>query len=303
MSSPIDTRPLTEPVNQREAQAFERAHRKPVDPVKILVFVIIGSVATFVFGIFGFMMYLSITLGETVTPGQLLFAGIAIGLIIFVTVLVRKNRVRPVDRYRISQFAAANGLSYMNTISNPPLPGMLFRMGDKRRSSEVVRGERQRFVEFGNYRYTSGHGRSATFHQWGYVAVKLDVPLPHIVLDAVGNNSALSSNLPFAFDKGQKLSLEGDFNRHFTLYCPQGYETDALYLFTPDIMAQFIRSAAPLDVEIIDDWMFFYTRQRITTADPATWIWLIDTVDALMTKLDQWARWRDDRLSSTQPDA
>lgn len=65
-------------------------------------------------------------------------------------------------------------------------------------------------------------------------------------------------------------------------------------------MSDFIRSAAPLDVEIIDDWMFFYTRQRITTIDVATWTWLFGTVDALATKLGQWAMWRDDRLPAEQ---
>ena len=35
----------------------------------------------------------------------------------------------------------------------------------------------------------------------------------------------------------QVLSLEGDFDRYFTLYCPKEYERDALYVFTPDLMA------------------------------------------------------------------
>jgi len=34
----------------------------------------------------------------------------------------------------------------------------------------------------------------------------------------------------------------------------------------------------------------------VSTLDPATWSWLFGAVAAMMTKLDQWARWRDDRL-------
>lgn len=36
------------------------------------------------------------------------------------------------------------------------------------------------------------------------------------------------------------LSLEGDFDRYFTLYCPGDYERDALYVFTPDLLALLI---------------------------------------------------------------
>ncbi len=147
-----------------------------------------------------------------------------------------------------------------------------------------------------NYQYTTGSGKNRTTHRWGYVAIKLDVPLPHIVLDATSNNGLFGSNLPMAFDKDQKLSLEGDFDRYFSLYCPQGYEQDALYLFTPDIMARFIDNAAALDVEIVDDWLFLYGKREFSSLDPATWAWLFSVVAALLDKFAQWARWRDDQL-------
>jgi hypothetical protein len=162
-------------------------------------------------------------------------------------------------------------------------------------STDVLRGSEPRFVEFGNYQYTTSNGKQTQTHRWGYVAVKLDVPLPNIVLDALGNNT-LGNTLALAFSRDQRLSLEGDFDRYFSLYCPAGYEADALYLFTPDVMARFIDHAAQLDVEIVDDWLFLYTRREVSTLDPATWAWLFGAVGALLTKLDQWARWRDDRL-------
>ena len=179
---------------------------------------------------------------------------------------------------------------------------MIFQNGSSRMATSLVRGFQPRFVEFANYQYTTGSGKNRTTHRWGYVAVKLDVPLPNIVLDALGNN-ALGSNLPASFARDQRLSLEGDFDRHFTLYCPEGYEADALYLFTPDIMARFIDHAAQLDVEIVDDWMFLYMQREASTTDAATWAWLFGAVGALMTKFDQWARWRDDRLRQAQADA
>lgn len=227
----------------------------------------------------------------------MIIAALAIGFGLLIWFSSRGARIA---RYRISQFAAANNMTYEDRIKGPALPGMIFSLGHARQSDRLVRGSSPRFVEFGNYQYTTGSGKNSTTHRWGYVAVKLDVPLPNIVLDAVGNNSVFGSNLPASFQKEQRLSLEGDFDKYFTLYCPEGYGPDALYLFTPDIMARFIDNAAQLDVEIVDDWLFLYTRREASTLDPATWAWLFSTVGALITKFDQWARWRDDRLRVEQ---
>ena len=78
-----------------------------------------------------------------------------------------------------------------------------------------------------------------------------------MVLDARSNNGLFGgTNLPSQFSKDQILSLEGDFSEYFTLYCPREYERDALYVFTPDLMALLIDQTSTFDVEIVDDWMF-----------------------------------------------
>ncbi|WP_119696049.1 hypothetical protein [Microbacterium halotolerans] len=200
------------------------------------------------------------------------------------------------NHYRLHSFAAANGMAYLPHIVDPRLPGLIFNQGRSRRAIRRVRGTQPRFVEFANYRYTTGSGKNSTTHRWGYVAIRLDTPLPHIVLDAKGNNGLFGSNLPASFDREQRLGLEGNFDEYFTLYCPRGYETDALYLFTPDIMARFIDNAAKLDIEIVDDWLFLYARRDLVTLDPRTWGWLFSVLSALMDKLQRWERWRDDRL-------
>ena len=51
------------------------------------------------------------------------------------------------------------------------------------------------------------------------------------------------------------------------------------------------------DVEIVDDWLFLYAKRDFSTLDPATWAWLFSVVGALLGKLAQWERWRDDRLT------
>ena len=311
-SYPFDARPLVEPVDAAEARAYAKRLRESgrvpgMFTGSTAVVVVVVGVFVVAFGSVFVTMFVSIfaSLAGAVGEGggftgalfgvvPFLVIGVAITLV--VVGFTTAGRTAAVRMFRLDRFARANGMSYLPRFDSPGLPGMIFSIGSARQASDLVRGDHPRFVEFANYRYTTGSGKNKTTHAWGYVAVKLDVPLPHIVLDARGNNGIFGSNLPATFDKDQRLSLEGDFDRYFSLYCPEGYGPDALYLFTPDIMARFIDNAAALDVEIVDDWLFLYAKRDFSTLDPATWAWLFSVVGALVDKFAQWARWRDDRL-------
>lgn len=301
----FDASALTEPVDQAAVRAFAQQMKAagrartmaPSTAIGLIVVIIVVFVMVSVF------IPLTIALIAASTEGQSSFLALPALLfvvaLIAVVVFVIRSRGRQRERqYRLDRFARANAMEYLPHRPNPPLPGMIFHVGRDRKASDLVRGTRPRFVEFGNYAYTTGSGKNETTHKWGYVAVKLGVPLPHIVLDALSNNGLFrSSNLPASFNRDQRLSLEGDFDQHFALYCPAGYERDALYLFTPDIMARFIDNAAALDVEIVDDWLFLYAKREFATLDPSTWAWLFSVVRALIDKFAQWERWRDDRLA------
>ncbi|MFK4761925.1 hypothetical protein ACI3KS_13390 [Microbacterium sp. ZW T5_45] len=299
----FDARPLVDPVDPAEVEAFARlrpaSEKKTSTAVTIIVWVIcamaflivvpIGSL--FVLGA-GYAIGGSVGSAVAGMLGILLLGGAIIGGVLLSR---RARRLRDTTRLRLTRFATANAMTYRDRLDDPPLPGMIFHTGSSRMATDALRGTVPRFVEFANYQYTTSNGKNTQTHRWGYVAVKLDVPLPNIVLDALGNN-ALGNTIASGFTRDQRLSLEGDFDRYFSLYCPAGYEADALYLFTPDIMARFVHHAAELDVEIVDDWLFLYTRRSVSTLDPATWAWLFGAVGALLVKLDQWARWRDERL-------
>ena len=312
----FDPRPLVEPVDRRAVTSFAQQLRQSgrvssFGGLATVVAVFAGVVIVLVFAttfisVIGSLLVSAATAAEGGAGAALLFTllPVVVMAVVITMIIVGIRRGQSAQRerwYRFDRFAQANGMSYLPGITAPDLPGMIFGIGNSRASSDVVRGERPRFVEFANYSYTTGSGKNRTTHEWGYVAVKLDVPLPHIVLDATGNNSLFGSNLPMTFDKDQRLGLEGDFDEHFSLSCPAGYERDALYLFTPDIMARFIDNAAALDVEIVDDWLFLYGKRRFSTLDPATWAWLFSVVAALLDKFAQWARWRDDRLLAEAP--
>jgi len=310
----LDTRPLTQPLDRAGLRSFRRSlpvEVRPALPGILARAVLITGFPLLLLGSWfvafdGAMFQGALLDGDewdwALTGILLPYAAVpVIGIVLF----VRSMRKRRGERqFRLDGFARANGFAYSPYESALWLPGMIFTRDGARTSfaTDVVRADRPDAdgtppFEVGNHTAIVGSGRNSTTYRWSYVAIRLATPLPHIVLDARANNTLRRHALPVPFAAGQRLSLEGDFDRHFTLYCPAGYERDALYLFSPDVMARFIDSASSLDVEIVDDYLFLYSPRALSTTDPDDWTRLNDTIDALAGRIRQWERWRESRAS------
>ncbi|MCD5345924.1 DUF3137 domain-containing protein [Agromyces sp. S2-1-8] len=314
--APSDFAPLSGPVDRGAVRAYESDNGfAPTDGRSggfgVVVGVVLGGVAAFVIAL---PLALVVMLASPVLEQlgvdmssdrvfQIAFLGAATLIACLAWFIVKDRRRAGEERYRVSRFAAANGLEFVPRIADPESPGMIFGIGGDRVASEVVRLTRPRPVEIANYRYVQKTAKTHETFSWSYVEITLERRLPHIVLDSRRNNSpALGSNLPVPLATAQRLSLEGDFDRYFDLYCPEGYEADALYLFTPDVMARFVDTVAEFDIEIVDDRLYLYSHgsRPLSGTDPATWEWVFATIDVLDAKLERWERWRDDRLA--EPD-
>lgn len=313
MMSTLDTTPLTAPVAASDVAAFRTAMRdRPeyaaasplaqfVVAIVALVFMVfvVGSFATLALGVIG------TSLQDVGLPG-LLFLGfplVVLAVIIIVAVALIRRHFRGGGRWerwmRLDRFAAANGLTFSPLSRDPQYPGMIFGQGRSRVALDHLRSSEGRFLDYGTYRYVTGSGKNSTTHTWGFVALELDRSLPHMVLDAKANNGLFGSTIGIAFSKDQILSLEGDFNEHFTLYCPREYERDALYVFTPDLMALAIDEAAAFDIEIVDKWMFVYSTRGLDLLDPRLQERVHRILATVGTKtVSQTDRYRDDRVPS-----
>jgi hypothetical protein len=151
-------------------------------------------------------------------------------------------------------------------------------------------------VEFGNLVQHGPSSRSDRTAEWNYLAVTLPAPMPHLVLDATSNDG-VRSDLPVGVDRGQKLSLEGDFDRWFRAYSPVTYRVDALYVLTPDVMAALIDDASAFNVEIVDHTLVFFTPGAADFTKATPW----NTVQAVLTNVAvrivaSAARYRDERV-------
>lgn len=172
----------------------------------------------------------------------------------------------PSPRARLKEWrqtltALANGFEVQ------PLPAATFRSMITTADREVRSYPRYIApgVEFGNLVRRANRSSG-----WQYIAVRLPAPLPHLILDATSNNR-MGSDLPTTVDRGQRLSLEGDFDRWFQVYSPVQYRSEALYVLTPDVMAALVDEAARFNVEIVDDFLVFFTSPTADFTEPEHW--------------------------------
>ena len=163
----FDARPLLDPVDPAEVAAFTRAQKAahPTTGAQIAVWVI-AIVALFLFvPVLGIMILgLGYVIGREAGVGIAALVAVVFlgGLVAGGIALARRTmRARAVARFRLSRFATANAMTYLPRIDAPPLPGMIFSSGSSRMSTDVLRGETPRFVEFGNYQYTTSNGKNS----------------------------------------------------------------------------------------------------------------------------------------------
>jgi hypothetical protein len=306
----IDYTQLFVPVSREEIAQYRTATTRlaalgSTEQVRAIITWIFGGVIAFTM-VITVIVPMLVSLG-TLASGSadvldvaLLLPGLAIVVVAAVLGVRALKLSRSVweQRLRMTRFAEANGLVYEPRSPGPSYPGAIFGLGSSRTVTDHFRTAEGRFIDFGTYTYVTGSGKNRTTHRWGFLAMQLDRALPHMVLDSRANNGLFgSTTLPTTFRRDQVLSLEGDFDRYFTLYCPREYERDALYVFTPDLMALAIDEAAPFDLEIVDQWLFAYSTTPFPLADAASYQRLLRIVSTVGAKaLSQTDRYVDERI-------
>jgi hypothetical protein len=227
----------------------------------------------------------------------LLIAGLILVLWLFGTIrLYRWSKRPPSPRARMNEWrqtltALANGFE--------PQSGRVTTFSSLITAKPGKVRSHPRFVapgvEFGNLaRYAeSPRGKPLTWH---YLAVTLPAPMPHLILDATSTDG-VRSDLPVGVDRGQRLTLEGDFDRWFRVYSPDRYAVDALYVLTPDVMAALIDDASSFNVEIVDHTLVLFSPDEADFSEVAAWT----TVRAVLTNVAprivaSAGRYRDERV-------
>jgi hypothetical protein len=199
----------------------------------------------------------------------------------------------------MKRFAEGNNATYSQDVFAPVMAGMIFDEGHSRMLNDSLAFANG--FEVGNYTYVTGTGKNSVSHAYTFVRVSLKRNLPHMVLDAKSNNF-FGSNLPDRFSDSQRLSLEGDFDKYFDVYVPQGYAKDALYVFTPDVMQVLVDRGSEHDIEVVGDELYIFRSGKLDLTSKEQLEDTLAIAEAISDELkDQSKRYVDERAKVENP--
>src|SRR5690606_10476515 len=119
-------------------------------------------------------------------------------------------------RRAAADLALSRGWHYDFAWDPNDFAGTLFRTGRQAWVENRAHLHEPRYIEVGNYSYMATEG-SRGRREVGFVGIQLDRTLPHMYLASTHRGEARAYIPPFTAD--QRLSLEGDFDRWFHLFC------------------------------------------------------------------------------------
>lgn len=165
----------------------------------------------------------------------------------------------------LSEFAQANGYQYDANGTVDETYGTIFRMAGRAQVSDVISGTYKGCsLRLFLHDLTVSSGRSSVTYRNTIIELDLNGRLPNLMLVS---KRSLNSGLNLASNSGlkNKLSLEGDFDKNFTLYAVPGTEIEALEIFAPDIMALMEDESQGYDVEFVANRIYIYVNKYIGT--------------------------------------
>lgn len=150
------------------------------------------------------------------------------------------------------QFAEVNGWQYRYRGDPNKEKGLMFRQGDSRNITHVIEGiiENRQFRIL-TYLFSYGTGKDRKSYFYTIFAFKFNGSFPHIYLNSKHNTYGVSA--------GEAVPLPSEFEKKFTLSAPRKYETEALEIFTPDVLTALLDNDFPHDVEFVDQEVLIFT--------------------------------------------
>lgn len=196
---------------------------------------------------------------------------------------------------RMRNFAKLNGFKYEEyyNIDGAGWSAMLFSVGHSKSFNDLLTSSDGLVV--GGYSYSVGEGKSETVYDYTVAFFKTSKRLPATIFD---NKELLKvfGSLPIMPNKSQKVALEGDFGDFFDVYLPEGYHVDVLSYITPEIMMFMKERMRKYNIEIIDDKVFIYKKQKYNVKRDLT-NFITDLTDFITELNDNTDKYKDDRVT------
>lgn len=150
-----------------------------------------------------------------------------------------------------NQVAKNNGWQYKGVVDDVEEPGIMFKQGKGQDITHLIEGnvDGRPFRMF-KYSFTIGEEKNETSYWYTVFAFKFEGTFPHIYLNNKHNSYSISA--------GEKLPLPFEFEKQFVLSAPRKYETEALEIFTPDILTKLLDGGFNHDIELVDHELIMF---------------------------------------------
>jgi hypothetical protein len=191
-------------------------------------------------------------------------------------------------------FAAVMGYAFSDSAPFSTVSGDIFKLGWGGEIYDVVSGVyRGHPVRIFEYQFTVGGGKSSRTFYYTVLEIRFAHSLPemHVVETAISAEDMLTMShvIDAHFSSPVKISLEGDFNKYYSVYVPPNTQIEDLEVMTPDFMESLIDrydQYQSIGFECHDDKLYLYAPQRFNTKKIRDFAALYSLVDVLIPKFD-----------------
>jgi xanthosine utilization system XapX-like protein len=169
-----------------------------------------------------------------------------------------------IKREFTQQFGASIGFAYSPSLDMSSVDGKLFKVGHSQKIYDVLSGTMNgRSSRIFSYQFTVGGGKNSHTYYCTVFETTFSNNMPDIVLTTKTETFLGGFPQSSFFDGTERVELEGDFNKYFTLKVPKGYETKAYQIFPPNVMADLIDKAKDLNFEFNGNNLYIYATNLI----------------------------------------
>jgi hypothetical protein len=247
----VDLDPLRRGAGLRDILTYERICRAPLHRRFVVV---LAAVLLFAVAMLAALWFLGRSDILAVAP---ILGVFVIGYTVLAAAGFAWYAVTLGRRVKIAAFAWANGWAYADLLEDTRRQGTAFARVRRGQERAVIACDDERMpFELGMHRSVARGQEAATIQRpFAFIEVPLPSSVPHIVL-ANRRRSIIPS---LGLGRGAaRMALEGEFADTFRLIVPEGYQEDALYIFTPDLMARVLDLGSSAEIELVSNRLYVY---------------------------------------------
>ena len=180
-----------------------------------------------------------------------------------------------VTKVFLRQLAEAIGFTYVGNASYQSVSGTFFSRGHSPRLSNALTGtHKEHPCRIYEYQYTEGSGKNSHTYTYTVFEMAYSSSLPHVLINA----SSLFTPL-----KMERVELEGDFDKSFSVYVDQGKQMEVREILQPDVMQDLIASFEGFGMEMSGSNVYVFRKDTITNR--TAFLALIALVDKLFDEI------------------